>query len=199
MKALAALLAALILTGCASSRWETEYVGVKAPGSGARAEPVEVRSVPWERVDATLKELDAEIAGSDVPAAYWSEERKADAHTKLMRGLQVKADPRTVVVLGRSEFATYDPMMPGSAGGRAELESFARKIGADAVVWSSHSLGITERLVDRPIYGGRGELYGIDPAVRATYSDSETMWVPTRVSSERTAYLAFFLRFLPER
>lgn len=199
MKALAALLAALILTGCSSSRWETEYVGVKAPASTGAAEPVEVRSVPWERVDATLKELDSEVAASDVPPAYWSVERKADAHTKLMRGLQVNADPRTVEVLGRTEFATNDPMSPGSPGGRAELESFARKIGADTVVWSSHSLGITDRVVDRPIRGGRGELYGIDPAVRAAYSDSETMWVPTRVSSERTAYLAFFLRFVPER
>lgn len=196
MRMLALVLAATFLTGCSTSYWESGYVGARVPAAGNSAEPVQIRSVPWDRIDPVLRDLEADVSRSDTPPEDWPPERKADAHTKLMQGLQVQDDPRAVEVLGRSDFATTDKIHPNSASGRAELEAFAAKVGADTVVWSSHSLGMVDTIVERPVNNRRGDYFGGDPAMRATYSDTETMWLPMQMKSERTAYIAFFLRFI---
>ncbi len=196
MKSLLLLLAACLLGGCATSPWESSYVGSRLPQSDSR-EPLRIQTVPWNRLDAALQELEAETARSDIPPADWPPERKADAHAKLIRGLQIQLDPREVEVLGRSEFATTESVRPNSESGRGELATLASKVGADLIVWSSHSLGMTDHMVDRPMYNNRLGTFGGDPAMRATNSGNDAMWIPIHEKAERTAYIAFFLRYTP--
>jgi hypothetical protein len=164
----------------------------------AQTEPLQIRSVPWERIDATLKSLEKEAAASDLAPEDWPAEKKAAAHAELLRGLQVRQDPRRVEVLGRSEFATTADMRPDTARGKAELEEFAEKIGADTVVWSSRPLGMADVIVDRPVTTyGTSDAWFRDGSGRwrsSAFSSTETTWVPTRMQADRTGYIAFFLR-----
>lgn len=184
----------LTLVGCTST-WENMYtpVGERAPALPADA-AVTLREVPWERVQATLGELEKERAASDVHPDEWTDEQKGEAKTKLLRGLQVSADPAAVRVLGRSVFRSTERVQPNSG----ELEAFARKIGATMVVWSSTYLGKTEKIVQEPVsqYSTGTDRYRDDRGRRRTdsYTENSTLWVPVVVKADEHAWTAYFLR-----
>lgn len=189
----------LALTGCTTSSWESTYVGARPP-SGERADltkVVRVQMVPWERIEAMLKEQDAEVAASDTHPDQWSAEKKGESKAKMLRWLQVSGDAARVDVLGRSTFRTTDRVRPETDEGRAELVKVAQKLDADLVVWSSRYLGKSERVVDRPVTSYRsGTISYVDRAgkVRSqSYSDNETAWVPTGVVADEVEFVAYFL------
>jgi len=174
-------------------------VGLR-PLAGARVdtgEQVRVQQVPWERIEAMLKEQDAEVASSDVHPDQWSAEQKGESKAKMLRWLQVSGDAASIDVLGRSTFRTTDGVRPETEEGRGELVKLARKLGGDLVVWSSRSLGKSEKVVDRPVTSYRsGTISYVDRKGKVrtqSYSDSETTWVPTRVVADEMEFVAYFL------
>lgn len=191
------LLAGCLLTaGCASSRWESEFVssGLAAPvRSAGAAAAVRIREVPWERLQATLTELQADRAASDVHPDDWDEAQRREAKTKLLKGLQVGADPQTVDVLGRSEFRTTDRMRTDDG----TLAGFANRIGATTVVWSSAYLGTTEVIRSEPVTEFRTGSFDRGHSSRrrsGTYSESSTIFVPVTVRADERVWVAYFLR-----
>lgn len=194
----------LAMAGCSGPTvWERAFEPCEGASLAPAAEgaPVRVREVPWDRIHDALRDLEADVAASDIPPEEWPPERRAGAQARLLRALQVTADPASVEVLGVSEFRTTDPLRPGGAGAE-ELRAFARQIGADEVVWASRYLGKAQRIEDRPVstyttgtdwfFGRRGR--GRWGSGSGFYSESTTSWVPVAVEADEHAYTAFFLR-----
>lgn len=186
------------LTGCARvSVWEARYEpsergGELRPAAEARnPASVSIRRVPWERLDATLSELERELAASDAPREEWTPDRRAAADAKLLRGLQVTQDPAGVAVLGVSQFRTTDFDRPIDG----DLIGLAARAGGDTVVWSSRFLGKADRVVQEPVtsYTTWSGWYGRGGRVRSG-SDSTTTWVPVRVQADQHEFVAFVLR-----
>lgn len=195
---IAAAAVPLFAAACSTSPWERSFEpSTQASIAPAPSDaPVRIREVPWDRIQATLRELEAEVAASDVPPEEWPPERRAEADARLLRALQVTRDPATVEILGVSEFRTTDPIRPGGAD-QDQLARFARQIGATEVVWSRRYLGKTERIVDRPVtyYDfGSGWALGRYRRGAGVFTGSTTTWLPVVVEADESAYLAFFLR-----
>lgn len=184
------------LWGCEASRWEREFVptGVAAAPLPETA-PVRVREVPWDRVQATLAELAAEIAASDQHPDDWPADRKADHKARLLRGLQVDADPGTVDILGRSEFRTTGGENPRDG----ELVALARKVGATTVVWAGEYLGKADAIRQESATEFRSGSWS-DPSEAdsrrrsGSYSETATIFFPVVVRADEHAYLVYFLR-----
>ncbi len=194
---LAMCLLATGLGGCGvSSVWDRSLqVG---PDTGAAYNgKVTMRTVPWERVEATLGELHQEIATSDIHPDDWSDQKKAAAKAKLVRGLQVSQDPARVLFLGNSRFRTTDDLTKA----QADLGRIAKNLNADMVVWSSRVLGKTDVIVDRPVTSstwGTGWFRDTDGERRPdTFTAHTTSWVPVRVTLDETGAVAYFLRVNP--
>lgn len=183
----------LMLTGC-TSRWQDAYVstGVAAPEL-APGTPVVVREITWDRMNATLSELQADRTKSDVHPDDWSAEQKEAARLKLLRGLQVQGDAD---VLGRSEFKSTEPDR-GRASER-ELSEFAAKVGANRVVWASRFVGQTDvvKQEQAQVNQWRETRYrDANGAWRSSpYYDSTTIYVPVVVRADEYAFVAYFLR-----
>jgi hypothetical protein len=180
------------LQGCTSSQWEQNYVGTSGAPPLAKAAPVQLREVPWDRVQSGLREIEAEQAKSDVHPEEWPTEKKAAVKGTLLKTLQVSEAPSTVEVVGRSAFRTTTPLSPESD---KELVEFARREGADRVAWSRRLMGKADEIVQEPVttfgtvyadrWGRRGS---------SVFTESSTTWVPIRVQSDEYAYVAYFLR-----
>jgi hypothetical protein len=212
MKTCSAVVAGVVvmagaLGGCSSpSVWEQGYVGPRPPAkagdSAVVGRSVTIRNVPWDRVQEVRRSIEAEASSSDVHPDEWPSEKKADVKARLLRGLQVSTDPSRVEILGRSEFKTTDTVRPETPEGEAELAAFARRLGADMVVWSGRTLGKADKIVDRPVTttsssgwgrpwdGGRDGHSSRDWG----YTDSSTSWVPVRIQADESGFVAFFLR-----
>lgn len=188
--------------GCASpSLWERSFDGPaaalkKAPESAAAAR---IREVPWTRMQETLGDLREQVAKSDIHPDEWTAEQRADAKARLLRGLQISADPARVEVLGRSEFRTTEAVKPSDAS----LQDFARRLGATTVVYATTSLGKADTIVDKPVtttytdshWGGSG--WGRDRGGRyrdPIFSGTSTSWVPVVVQTEERGWVVFYLR-----
>ncbi len=197
-RVLVSLVAAAAIGGCASpSLWERRFEpqdGVRMARDEQRTTPVTVRRVPWERLEATLNELESDLAASDIPREEWPTERRAAADAKLLRALQVTRDPSVVAILGVSQFRTTEFDRPAER----DLTDLARQWGGDTAVWSSRHLGKADRVIQEPVTttstwtgwygaGGRGG------RVR-TNSESTTTFVPVRVSADQYEFVAFVLR-----
>ncbi|MCC6319953.1 MAG: hypothetical protein IT438_00775 [Phycisphaerales bacterium] len=183
--------AVLLLGGCSDSPWKKTYTpSDEAIGRAGYHGPVKVREVPWERVQDTLNELHAEVVASDVPEEDWPDGRKAQRHARLLKGLQVTADPSTVDVLGRSEFRSTDSIRPGDG----KLEEIARSVGANTVVWSSLYMGQADVIRSEPVTEFRSGSYsprGAGPS--RSYSETSTIYVPVYIKADERAWIAYFL------
>ncbi len=182
-----------VLGACASA-WERSYAPAAPDGTPlAPQQSVKVRDVPWERLDAALRELDAERAASDAPPDEWPADKKAGAKQRLLTALQVTADPATAEILGRSTFRTTSQTNPNDG----ELASFARKIGANTVVWSSNYLGKTQVVRDEPVSEWRSGSWAAGRDGRRRYdsfTEHSTIWVPVVVEADEHAFVAYFIR-----
>lgn len=186
------------LGGCAApSMWERNYVGSQATPLPPAA-PVQVRKVAWERVQGVLKDMESQAAASDIHPNDWSEGKKAEVKSQMLRGLQVSENPATVEVLGRSNFRTTSAINPETTDDAA-LSEFARKLGATRVAWTSSYLGKADTIVQEPVSTwSQGTTWGArDERGRyrsRDYSENSTTWVPIRVQADEYAYVAYFLR-----
>lgn len=187
------LLAGQTLMGCESS-WERTYRLSEVAPARPAGSTVVLREVPWERLQGTLGDLHARRVSSDVHPDEWTAEQKQEAKATLLRGLQVSGDPSEVTILGRSEFRTTLPTRPDDG----ELESFARKMGATMVVWSSTYLGKVRTTVQEPVTSySTGSDYGRGRDGRrrsSTYTENSTIWVPVSVDADEHAWAAYLLR-----
>jgi len=200
---LAALAASTILgsAGCTTSSWESSYVGTRDDAAGkqlTRANtPVRIRVVTWDRVQRTLGELNTQANVSDIHPDDWTQAQKDEVKVKLLRGLQVTTDPARVEILGRSDFRTTDSVRPETDEGAAQLSTFARKIGADTVMYSSRPLGKADKIVREPVSVETINdpfLNRRDGDLPGWYSQRSFAWVPVRIQSEEIGFVAFFLR-----
>lgn len=187
--------------GCGSpSVWEQTFVG--SPEAAVvpleRGAPVRARSIPWERMQRTLTDLEHDAAAGDVHPEDWTPKQKLAAKTKLLKGLQFGGDPARTQVLGRCEFRTTETIRP-DASDRETLEQFARRIGATDVAWSSKILGKTEKVENHPVTStSTGNVWGShhdrDRWWDDNFTQTTTAWVPMRVPADDTGFVAYFLR-----
>jgi hypothetical protein len=185
---LAAVLA--ILQGCSTNPWEREFAGVELATLEGGQTTVNVREVPWERLQKGLEELHQQAVASDVPESEWPEDRRAQARAHLLRTLQVSQDPAQVTVVGRSEFRTTTTLRPDRD---ANLVDLARKVGANEVVWSRRHLGTADTIIQEPVTTFSSG-HGWSRRSRGSFSESSTTWVPVVVAADEYAYVAYFLR-----
>lgn len=180
--------------GCQSSPWASGL------GRGPDSAPplpegssVRVREVPWERVEATLTALRADVAASPTHPDEWPAERRAEHKVRLLNGLQISEAPDTVKVLGKSEFRTTDRVsIPSEA-----LTKVAISLGADTVVWSSRPLGKADRVVQEPVTWYNDGTSDWGRTDRGAFGEMRTGWVPVRIQMDETGYVGFFLRSKP--
>lgn len=186
--------ALLGLCGCETSKWRQNLVvGPDTNTSLAAEAGVRVREVPWERVDATLKQLHADLAASDRHFDEWPTQQKQAHKAKLLQGLQISEPAESVRVLGQSEFKSTD----NTASDPVELVKLARELGADTVVRSSKYVGKADKIVQEPVTTySTGTVWWRDGDHRRpdSFSEQQTTWVPVRIQADETAYIAFFLR-----
>ncbi len=193
----AALLLLALLPACAPSHWESHFVLTdEAPPSHTSASRnVLIRNVPWERLSPVLDDLRRRVAASDAPVNDWPAERRRAAEQQLLTALQVTPQSGVDHIIGFSEFRTTDYSTPDPA----ELRKLASSLNASLVVWTSRSLGTTDRIDYIPITTWttgstypRRDRHG---RVRSeTYNESSTTWTPVVSEAEQTAFLAYFLR-----
>jgi hypothetical protein len=192
------LLAAAFLSiagmGCQTSPWE-EGLGRGPETAPALPEgtPVRVREVPWERVEATLASLRADVAASSIHPDEWPPAKREEHKVRLLNGLQISESPETVKVVGKAEFRAADRVIIPSE----ELTHLALKLGADTVVWSSRPLGKADRVVQEPVTWFNDGTTSWDGQDRGAFGEMRTGWVPVRVQVDEVGSVAFFLRSRP--
>lgn len=195
--ALVLLVVALLASGCGKSTWELEFMALgPAQAPLADGAPVRVREAPWKRVEQVQQELSEAVAASDSPPDEWPQERKDEHKARLLRGLQVTAEPARVRLLGRSEFRSTNPLRADSP----ELVKFARTVGATDVVYARTFLGAASRVVDRPVTTFRsGSAYSPwrQRGSEVSFTESETTWVPTTERADEYAWAVFYLAIEP--
>jgi hypothetical protein len=189
------LLVAAALTGCERSLWESQFASSGATGAALPADaPVQIREVPWERVQETLKDLNAEAAASDVHPDDWPQAKKDASKARLLKGLQVSGNPGGIGVLGRSDFRTTSPVRADDGA----LAAFARKIGADSVVVTRSFVGKADVVRTESINEFRtGSWYEPRRSGRrgsTTFTETSTTFVPVHTREDQWAWIAFFLR-----
>jgi hypothetical protein len=191
-----ALLATLALSGCKSQTiWERALERGPEASIVQAIQPGEitVRQVPWERVDRTIRDLEAQYAASDIHPDEWSDDQRNAAKGTLLRGLQVSQSPASVRVLGRSYFKTTDAIPRDDA----DLRSLGAKLGANMVVYSTRVLGKADKIVSEPVTSntwGSGWRRDRNGNYRPdTYSESTTSWVPLRITADETGAVAYYL------
>jgi len=184
--------ACLALAGCTTA-WKQSF----EPAADIALEPlpederVEVRRVPWERLDAALDELEQEVIESDTHPSEWEPDRLAEREAELLSALQITAPAEEAEVLGRSVFRTTDPLRPVGK----HLARFAREIGADYAIWSSRYEGEREVIERTPVstrgfaFGGHGYPYG-----RGFTGVHETLYVPVVVERDEYTFVAYYVR-----
>jgi hypothetical protein len=188
-----------LLGGCAApSMWEKSLAKSKDASLVAldAAAPVTVRDVAWDRVQSTLREIEAARAASDVHPDEWSEDRKLAEKQMLLRGLQISQAAGDVTILGSSQFRTTD----GIGDPQVVLPKIARSLGANRVIWSSRVLGKADKIVQEPVSSNRfGTVWYRDRDDRYrndSYNEQQTTWVPVRVSADEVGGIAFYLRVI---
>jgi hypothetical protein len=188
---LLALLPLAALPAC-STAWKDHYRGVAA-GAYEPTESVTIREVPWERVDATLRAIEAARAASDTHPDEWPPERLEAERAELLTGLQISADPAEIEILGRSVFRSTTPLRPGDGS----LASFARSIGANFAVWSSNYLGTKEIVRQEAVRSTGIGFYGsYGHGKRHRYYEpwGRTTFVPVVIEADENAWVVYYLR-----
>ena len=201
---LSALGMLLIGGGCQATAWERTFEahdGLVETGAapaarsdaGAAVPFVDVRRVPWERMDGALERLNELAASSSTHPEEWTTDRLGRARAELLEALQISEPPARVEVLGRSLFTTTDPVRPDDGS----LAAFARAIGADRAVWASRYLGKAERIEREPVtsYNSGSTWFKRDGRWRSgSYSENSTTYIPVVIDADEFAFAVYYLR-----
>lgn len=188
------------LSGC-TSVWRSSFVPLAAtPEFAAPSPSVEIREVEWDRLQATLRNIRDRHIASSTPLREWPTSERTQMKASLLSALEVTHDPGSVEVLGRSDFRSSHEYQPASAD-RADLEAFARSIGATDVVWSHRRLGKAHTAVKEPM-----EAWSIGADVtwdrrRGRWrsfpsSEHSTTFVPVRIDADEFACIVYYLRII---
>lgn len=187
------VLAPLAALPACSTAWKDHYRGAAA-GAYAPSESVTVREVPWERVDAALRSIEANRAASATHPDEWTPEQLEAEQAALLSGLQISEPPDEITVLGRSVFRSTDHLSPDDGS----LEDFARSIGADYAVWSAHYLGTKEVVRHESVteHGWSSRSYrDASGRYRRDYEPwDRTVFVPVVVEADQYAWVVYYLR-----
>ncbi|MEO1716892.1 MAG: hypothetical protein AAFR76_07230 [Planctomycetota bacterium] len=182
-------LSALAMAGC-KNIWRDHYRPIGSIEALPSSSAIEIREIPWERMERAIAEAQTRAADSDIHPSEWDETTKVDARGELLRNLQIQADPADVRVVGVSSFRTTDIVRPWDGA----LADFAGEVGADLVVWSDRYMGKADAIVDRTVYvDSIGDARDLDDDERTRFR-SETFNVPIVVQKDERGYTAFFLR-----
>jgi len=183
---------ALVLGAC-NNIWRDNFVGAPIDYYPP-TRTVDLREVPWSRVNSTLEEIERRRAESDEHWEDWSEERLMDEQRRLLKGLQIPEDPEDIIVLGRSVFRSVGEVSPLDP----ELRGFATELGADYAVWSWNFIGKAQTIVREPVTtsGVRSGYYRDSSGHRRhRYTPwSETIYVPVVVEANEYAWVVYYLR-----
>lgn len=189
------LMAGVLLSACGCSNvWSSGYRPYAQAPALAPDERVTVREIPWERMEAALREQEELRAATDVHWEEWSREQRLEASAKLLTALQISDDPERVRLVGVTSFRTTDPVRPWDG----QLEKFARKQGAHYAIWSDRYLGKAETVVTQTVWSDRTDFITYEDAAgedrRATRQSSTSTSVPLVVEKDETGFTVFFLR-----
>ncbi len=196
------LIAAAALGGCAAgpSAWELNLTTGPDTATPLAAEsPVRVRNITWERMEQTLSTEQVGATATDTHPEEWTPERRAEAKTQLLRGLQLSEPPASVRIVGRSEFRTTDKMSTDSV----TFHNLARKLGADTVIWTSKVVGKADKVVQEPVTtigsgSGSGRSFEVGGGGRSgSFADNRTTYVPVVIKADEIAFSVYFLRITP--
>lgn len=180
-------------SGC-SSVWQESYQPYAAAPSLPSGESAVVREIPWERMEAALREQEELLASSDVHWQEWDEDQRRDANTKLLKALQITEDPERVHLIGVSSFRTTDSVKPWDG----DLASFAHKKGAHYAIWANRYMGKAETIVTRTVWSDSNDYISYEDGGgtnrRASRQRSSSADVPIVVEKDETGFTAFFLR-----
>jgi hypothetical protein len=199
---LAALMFLLLLAGGCANPWKEAFEpnpGLRSAKYPPSTATVAVREVEHERLEQfTQGERERRIASTTAPADRSPEEKLA-AKNRLLEALQLPMRGDEAIVLGSSQFVTAEPLKPTTD---KKLRDFARKQGADTVVFSTSYLGQAQRMDQVPVTSYSNDTYirhsfdrnGRRVPVTESVNSSSTTWVPMTVTEDRYAYHAFFIR-----
>jgi hypothetical protein len=188
------LVCLILLVGCASP-WEQNFqINPTLESKFSPTDRVELRDVEFarlERYEKTEQKLRTE--STTAPADYTSEQRES-AKNRLLEALQLKDRGDEIEIIGWSRFA--DTTVLDLHG--KELETFAKKVGADVVVSTSVFTGQVNRVVDYPLtsYSNYYTTFSGPRGRQRTFTSAghSTVWVPTPVTEDQYFYEAVFLR-----
>ena len=182
-----------LLTGC-TSVWQDSYQPYLSSPSLRSGEQVTVREIPWQRMQAALKEQEDIAASTDTHWHEWADDQRLDANSKLLKALQISDAPSRVRIVGVSSFRTTENVKPWDG----QLESFARQHGAHYAVWADRYLGKAETIVTRTVWSDTTDYITYEDATgtdrEATRHRSTSRGVPLVVEKNETGFTAFFLR-----
>jgi hypothetical protein len=198
-RAILPLAAILLVTGCASP-WETSFHANPGLASQkfAPTRAVQVRTVEAERLKnfaeaERQRRVNSSTAPVDLPAA-----EKLAAKNRLLEALQIPERGDEAQIIGTSRFTSPEVLSADDP----HLISFARKLGADAVVVSTAYLGKTDRIDSFPVTSTSSDTYvthyrrsgnRVTP-VYSSVNNTSTTWVPVPVTEDQYGYQAFYLR-----
>lgn len=177
-----------LASGC-TSVWEENFrPNALVPTTAPPTTHVDLREVPWQRIDATLSALNQEFVASPISPVDWPPERKEAAQAQLLSGLQVQWRQPQPQILGSSRFRSTQPLRADDPA----LAAFGRRIGATLIVWSATYLGKADRVQSEPVTSFTW-FNGGDPWYTGGSAQS-TSWVPVVVQADEYAWLVYFVR-----
>lgn len=184
---------ALALAGC-SNPWQESYKPYVSAAPLPESAEITVREIPWQRMEAALREQEEILASSDTHWEEWTDEERREANAKLLRALQITDDPERVTLVGVSSFRTTDKVKPWDG----ELREVARERGAHYAVWANRYLGKAETIVTRTVWSDTIDSVNYEDFSgedrRASRYRTSSADVPVVVEKDETGYTAFFIR-----
>jgi hypothetical protein len=183
-------------TGCAGP-WEQYYTPNLKSVHFSATQQTTIRTVEPERLKAfsdeeSKRRVESNVAIEDESAGAYLGRRE-----RLLRALRVSERPNSVIVLGSSDFRMYSQLEPK----RGELESFAKRIGADYAVVSEEYMGQVNATEYAPVttYSqsyGTATVYGSGGSGTAFSQGggSSTTYVPVQVTRNLFQYDVTFIR-----
>lgn len=198
---LALMFCGCILSGCAApNRWQetfTQNPSLRDFQPPPTSETI-VRTVEWDRLEAFDAESRQRLARTDIPIDEWTPDQHRREFADFLRTLRITEEPEQVLLLGSSSFISDG--RPNLLDG--ELESFARKLGADYAVTTSRHLGARRTIIRVPVttYSTRTSTFFDSDrrrrSGRATFDEtiSETTWVPREIDIDAHHTITYFFR-----
>jgi hypothetical protein len=160
-------------------------------------ESVKVRTVEFDRLDSYVKADDRSRSASNVAVEDESPEQMRARTARLLQTLRIPERAEDVTILGVSSFIGFAVSDPHDG----QLETFAKKIGADYAVASFHYEGKYDSVMTVPQTSfsqsyGTMNAYGTGGYAVGQYqgTSTSTTYVPVPVTRDAYSNVAVFVR-----